>query len=92
MQELDNLEHNINALLNRYSSLQQDYSKLQEEHELQRQEMMRTHSELVELQQMYKALRIAKGLSEDPEQQDIARRHINNIINQIDRVLEILKQ
>lgn len=92
MQELDNLEHNINALLNRYSSLQQDYSKLQEENELQRQEMMRTHSELVELQQMYKSLRIAKGLSEDPEQQDIARRHINNIINQIDRVLEILKQ
>ena len=92
MDALNNLEQNINALLARYSSLQKDYARLQEEHEEQRQEVMRTHAELVELQQQYKTLRIAKGLSEDPEQQEIARRHINNIINQIDRVLEILKK
>ncbi len=92
MEALNSLEQNINALLSRYSSLQQDYSRLQEENEQQRLEIIRTHAELVELQNQYKTLRIAKGLSEDPEQQDIARRHINNIINQIDRVLEILKK
>ena len=92
MDALNNLEQNISTLLSRYSSLQQDYSRLQEENEEQRREIMRTHAELVELQNQYKTLRIAKGLSEDPEQQEIARRHINNIINQIDRVLEILKQ
>lgn len=92
METLNNLEQNILTLLSRYSSLQQDYTRLQEENEQQRLEVMRSHAELVELQNQYKTLRIAKGLSEDPEQQEIARRHINNIINQIDRVLEILKK
>ena len=92
MDSLNNLEQNIHTLLSRYASLQQVNTRLQEENEEQRREIMRTHAELVKLQNQYKSLRIAKGLSEDPEQQDIARRHINNIINQIDRVLEILKQ
>jgi len=92
METLNNLEQNILTLLSRYSSLQQDYTRLQEENEQQRLEVMRSHAELVELQNQYKTLRIAKGLSEDPEQQEIARRHINNMINQIDRVLEILKK
>lgn len=92
METLNNLEQNILTLLSRYSSLQQDYTRLQEENEQQRLEVMRSHAELVELQNQYKTLRIAKGLSEDPEQQEIARRHITNMINQIDRVLEILKK
>lgn len=92
MDALNSLEQNINDLLTRYSSLQRDYSRLQEENEEQRREMMRTHAELVELQKQNKSLRIAQGLSADPEQQDLARKHLNNIINQIDRVLDILKQ
>lgn len=92
MDALNSLEQNLSTLLSRYSSLQRDFTRLQEENEEQRREIMRTHAELVELQNQYKTLRIAKGLSEDPEQQEIARRHINNIISQIDRVLEILKQ
>ena len=92
MDALNSLEQNLSTLLSRYSSLQRDFTRLQEENKEQRREIMRTHAELVELQNQYKTLRIAKGLSEDPEQQEIARRHINNIISQIDRVLEILKQ
>ncbi len=92
MEALNLLEQNINTLLARYSSLQKDFNQLQEENEKQRQEIMRTHAELIDLQNKYKSLRIAKGLSEDPKQQELARRHIANIIQQIDRVLEILTQ
>ena len=53
MDALNNLEQNINTLLSRYSSLQQDYARLQEENEEQRREIMRTHAELVELQNSF---------------------------------------
>lgn len=92
MTELETLEQTIQTLLNRYSSLQNDYQALQEENERQRLEMMRTHSELVTLQEQHKSLRIAKALAGDSEQQENAKRQLTNIIAQIDRALEILKK
>ncbi len=92
MTELETLESSLNALLSRYSSLQADYQALQEENERQRNEILRTHSELVALQEQYKSLRIAKSLSGNPEQQEVAKRQLTNIIAQVDRALEILKQ
>jgi len=92
MTELETLESSLNALLSRYSSLQHEYNALREENERQREEILRTHSELVNLQNQYKSLRIAKSLSDSPEQQDKAKRQLTNIIAQVDRALEILKQ
>ncbi len=92
MTELETLESSLNALLSRYSSLQADYQALQEENERQRQEIMRTHSDFVTLTAQYNALRVAKSLSETPEQQEAAKRRLSNIIAQVDRALEILKQ
>jgi len=47
---------------------------------------------LAKLQEEHKALRIAKGIAESPEERDIAKRHLGNIIAQIDRAIEIIKQ
>ncbi len=92
MTELDSLQSSIETLLERYSSLQDAYRALQEENERQRNEILRTHSELLALQQQYKSLRVAKSLADDPEEQESARRHITNIIAQVDRAIEILKK
>jgi predicted nuclease with TOPRIM domain len=92
MEALDTLKQNLQTLLARYSSLQQENTSLREENERQREEVMRTHAELVQLQEQYKALRIAKGLGETPEQRETAKRQLGNIIAQIDRAIEIIKQ
>ena len=92
MTELDSLQSSIETLLERYSSLQDAYRALQEENERQRNEILRTHSELLALQRQYKSLRVAKSLADAPEEQESARRHITNIIAQVDRAIEILKK
>lgn len=92
MEALDTLQSNLETLLSRYSSLQQENHSLREENERQREEIMRTHAELVRMQDQYKALRIAKGLADTPEEREIAKRHLGNIVAQIDRVIEIIKQ
>ena len=92
MEALETLKDNLQTLLSRYSSLQQENASLREENELQRAEIMRTHAELVQLQADHKALRIAKGLADTPEERDIAKRQLGNLIAQIDRAIEIIKQ
>ena len=92
MEALDTLKQNLQTLLARYSSLQQENTSLREENERQRDEIIRTHAELAKLQEEHKALRIAKGIAESPEERDIAKRHLGNIIAQIDRAIEIIKQ
>lgn len=92
MTELETLQSSIETLLDRYSSLQLDYKTLQEENERQREEILRTHAELLTLQEQYKALRVARSMAEEPEQQELAKKHLANIIAQVDRAIEILKQ
>lgn len=92
MEALDTLQSNVDTLISRYSSLQQENRSLREENERQRDEIMRTHADLVRLQEQYKSLRIAKGLAETPEEREIAKRQLGNIIAQIDRVIDIIKQ
>ena len=46
MQALDELSQNLHLLLQRYEALQQENVALREDIEKQRQELIRTHSEL----------------------------------------------
>lgn len=92
MSELETLEQSLQTLLDRFASLQQEKLLLQEENERQRREIMRTHSELLTLQEQHKRLRIAQGLGGSLEQREIAKRNLTNIICQVDRAIEILKQ
>ena len=48
MQALDDLSQNVRLLLERYEALQQENASLREDIERQRQELIRTHSELVD--------------------------------------------
>jgi phage shock protein A len=92
---LNLLESNLRALLAEYQALQQQLLALQTENEQQRDEIMRSHAELVKLKADYNHLETAHALlaeTIDPEQRDKVRQRINNLIAQIDRALEALKQ
>lgn len=95
MDSLQNLENNVHLLLEQYLLLKQQLVDLQKDNERQRQEMIQTHAELVQLKQDYKHLEVAYALladNTDAEQRDRVRQRLSNLIAQVDRALEALKQ
>ena len=91
MVALDELSKNLHVLLERYSALQQENMQLREEIERQRQELIRTHGELVDLQQKNRRIATANALT-DAESNEEALKRLNALIAQIDRAINALKR
>ena len=91
MQALDDLSQNVHLLLERYTALQQENMQLRENAERQRQELIRTHSELLELQQQNKRLATAGALT-SAEGNELALKRINALIAQVDRAIAALNK
>lgn len=91
MQALDDLSQNVRVLLERYEALQQENATLRLDIEKQRQELIRTHSELLELQQKNRRIATANALTA-VESQEEAYKRINALIAQVDRAIAVLKK
>lgn len=91
MQALDNLSQNVHLLLERYEALQRENAQLKEESERQRQELIRTHSELLDLQQKNRRIATANAMS-SAEGSEEALKRINALIAQVDRAIVALKK
>ncbi len=92
MDNLQELDHNVTILLERYRALQEEISALKSNSEKLREEIIRSHSELETLRRNYKHLQDAMGLIGADETREAARRHLTQLIAEIDNALEILKQ
>ena len=91
MQALDQLSENVHLLLERYSALQQENAQLREDIKNQREELIRTHSELLELQQQNRRLATA-GMMVGEEGNELAIKRLNALIAQVDRAIAALKR
>jgi methyl-accepting chemotaxis protein len=91
MQVLDDLSQNVHLLLERYEALQQENASLREDIERQRDELIRTHSELQSLQQQNRRLAMAGAMS-SAEGSEQAQKRINALIAQVDRAITALKR
>ena len=91
MQVLDDLSQNIHLLLQRYEALQQENVRLREDVENQRQELIRTHSELLDLQQKNLRIALANAMT-SAENQEEATKRLNALIAQVDRAIAALKK
>lgn len=89
---LQHLEQNIHLLLTRLGEQQDEITSLKDQLAQQRQEVMLTHSELLQLKERYRALQIAHTLSTAPDDKVRARRQVDALIAQVDRAIEILKR
>lgn len=89
---LQHLEQNIHLLLARLGEQQDEITSLKDQLAQQRQEVMLTHSELLQLKERYRALQIAHTLSATPDDKVRARRQVDALIAQVDRAIEILKR
>jgi hypothetical protein len=91
MQVLDDLSSNVHLLLERYTALQEENARLKDDIERQRQELIRTHSELLELQKKNRRIATANALT-DAETKEEALKRINALIAQVDRAIAALKK
>lgn len=91
MQILDDLSQNVQLLLQRYQALQQENAQLREDIGKQRQELIRTHAELMELQQQNRRIATANGLV-SAEGAEEATKRLNALIAQVDRAIAALKK
>ena len=91
MQALDDLSANLRILLERHEALQLENARLREDIEHQRQELIRTHSELVELQQKNRRIATANAMT-SAEGAEEANKRINALIAQVDRAIAALKR
>ncbi|MBQ9603165.1 MAG: hypothetical protein IJR42_05090 [Paludibacteraceae bacterium] len=81
----------MRVLLERYEALQQENATLRLDIEKQRQELIRTHSELLELQQKNRRIATVNALTA-VESQEEAYKRINALIAQVDRAIAALKK
>lgn len=91
MQALDELSQNVHILLERYTALQQENVQLRLDIEKQRQELIRTHSELLDLQQKNRRIATANALT-SAEGAEEATKRLNALIAQIERAIAALKK
>ena len=91
MLALDDFSRNVHLLLERYQALQQENASLREDIERQRQELIRTHSELLALQQQNKRLATVNAMT-SAESSEEALKRLNALIAQVDRAINALKK
>jgi len=91
MQALADLSTNVEILLERYKALREENLHLKDEVERQRQELIRTHSELLDLQQKNRRITTANALTSAEDSEEALKR-INALIAQIDRAVAVLKK
>ena len=92
MEQLEQLSENLRVLLMRYDELREENRRLREANKSQREEILRSHQELAELETQYSRLRLASAVTGTPEERDAARRRLTQLISQIDHTIEILSQ
>lgn len=95
MESLNLLEQNVRELLHRYEVQQQTIVSLQQDNARQREEMIRVCAELAQLRTDYAHLQTAYALLSNDvsdEERMRVRQRINNLIAQVDRAIEVLKQ
>lgn len=91
MLALDDLSNNVHILLERYQALREENARLKDERDRQRQELIRTHAELLDLQLKNRRIATANALTA-AETNEEALKRINALIAQVDRAIAALKK
>ncbi len=85
--ELRILQEQQAELMRRYTQLREENAFLRQANEHQREELLRTHEELVTLQKQYKQLSAANAILGSEEQREQAKRKLTQMIGLVDKAL-----
>lgn len=91
-EEIQALEQNLTALLHAYSGLQDKVRILEQANAAQREQLLQTSAELVQMRANYSNLQTAHNMVTDADAKVQARRRIDALIARIDQTIELLKE
>ena len=91
-EEIALLEKQIKQLIEQHHVLSEQVKTLLKNNDQQRQEVIRSHAEIQDLQKQNRELKTALALVKDSEGKDVAKRKINVLIDKIDRTIELLNE
>ena len=92
MQALDQLEASVRQLIDEQDRLRAQLTELRDQNEAMRAELVRTHGEMNDLQQQYRALLTAHQMTGGTEgDRQRAKDQLSLIIGQVNRAMEALK-
>ncbi len=86
--ELQILQEQQVELIRRYAKAKEDIAFLRQANEMQRQELMRTHEELVALQREHKNLQTAHALCAHSPEAVMAKRRLTYLIGLVDKAIQ----
>ncbi len=89
---LDAFEEKLQKLFSAYKALEEQNNRLQEELERKTRELMRSHKALLDLQDNYDHLRMARYLSLSPEERKISKQYMDKLVREIDKCLSLLNE
>lgn len=89
---LDILSDAVSRLQGAYLREKQENQDLVKQIDKLKEDLYQTRKELDELKKSYKTLEDAHALTIDSPKRQQARRHIDSLINEIDKALAIVKQ
>lgn len=85
------LEENLRRLLEAYRAQTDELKILREANVRQREELIKTHGELTELQAAYKRLNVAATMVGAGDNRELAKRQITALIQKIDKALALVQ-
>ncbi len=91
LEALDSLEQNLQELLVRYKALQAENAALQARVEGLSQDLMESHAEQKALQTECNRLRLANSLAGSAETRTEAYQRLTQMIAQVDKAIELMR-
>lgn len=89
-EEIEQLESNLRLLLDRYADLEKQVSILQSANKAQREALLQTSAELVDMRRKYEVLRTAHAMTAATEDKERAKRHISALVTKIDNAIRLI--
>lgn len=89
-EEIELLQSNVNELLRQYADLKQQVGILTAANKAQREALLTTSAELVEMRKKYAQLETAHAMTAMTEDKERAKRHISALITKIDKAIDLI--
>lgn len=85
-------ESKLQRLAAEHRSLKEQNARLREDLDRKQAELMQAHKALLDLQENYDHLRMARYLNASPRERRITRQYIDRLVREIDRCLALLNE
>jgi hypothetical protein len=86
------LEDKIQRIISLYESEKKEKQALIEEYERKKAELMHAHKSILELQDKYEHLKMARVLSLSKEEQKASRNRLSKLVREIDKCIALVNQ